>query len=429
MKKILKIIKKLIKRNQFLRKVYAFLASLYYGFPSRKLIIFGITGTNGKTTTSYFLKSVFKNAGLKTGVIGTGGYWLDEKTKINPPAISLRPVTTPDPFYLQLLLKKMVNKGTKYVVMEVSSFGLRDYRIFGINFKGAILTNISLCHHIPEHGSLKNYVEAKKRLFRLLKKNSIAVLPIESEYYKEFKKATSAKIISYGLHPSADVFGEILKDDIKETVFKVKTDNKEFEISLRKNNGRYNVLNALSVIALALELKIDYNKIKEGIEKCPPLEGRFEIFEKKDFKVIVDKANTPQAFLELINRVKQFKPKRIIGVYGNFFEFPLNIRQKLSDIATSNFDLTIITTDDSGKHPAEEGINDFLNYVVSRVNPEKYLAIKDRKEAIFEAIQKAKKGDIVLVLGRGDEKLINIEGKIIEFDDRKVVKEILESEI
>ncbi|MGC8881026.1 MAG: Mur ligase family protein [Minisyncoccia bacterium] len=425
MKKILKVIKKLIERNQFLRKGYTLLASFFYGFPSRKLIVLGITGTNGKTTTSYFLKSVLEHAGFKTGVIGTSGYWLDEKTKINPPAISFKPVTTPDPFYLQALLKEMVKRGTKYVVMEVSSFGLRDYRVFGINFKGAILTNISQSHHILEHGSFKNYLEAKKRLFKLLKPKAIAVLPKDSAYFEEFKNITSAKIISYGLNSSADVLGEIKKEDATKTIFLVKTGKEEFEVNLTKNNGRYNVLNALSVIALALELKIDYNKIKEGIEKCPPLEGRFEIFENKEIKVIVDKANTPQAFKEIILKVEKFKPKRIIGVYGNFFEFPLTIRQELAEIALNNFDLTIITSDDSAKHPIEEGINDFLNYAVSFANPEKYLAIKDRKEAIKEAIKRAKKGDIVLILGRGDEKLLNLEGKIIELDDREVVKETL----
>lgn len=425
MKKILKEIKRILKRNQFLRKSIAFLASLYYGFPSRKLVIFGITGTNGKTTTSYFLKSVLEANGFQTGVIGTSGYWLDKETKINPPAVSSQPVTTPDPFYLQALLKKMVKRGTKYVVMEVSSFGLRDYRIFGINFKGAILTNISYCHHIIEHGNFQNYVEAKKRLFRLLKKDSIAILPKESEYYEEFKKITKAKVVSYGLNSFCDVRGEILKDNAEETIFKVITKDKEFEINLRQNNGRYNVLNALAVVALALELKIDYNKIKEGLENCLALEGRFEIFKTRDKKVIVDKANTPQAFLEVIERAKKLKPKKIIGVFGNFFEFPLTIRQQLAEIALNNFDLTIITVDDSGKRPAEEGINDFLNYAVSRSSPESYLAIQDRKEAIFQAIQRAQKGDIVLILGRGDEKLMNLEGKIIEFDDREVVKEIL----
>lgn len=425
MKKIFKIIKKLIKRNQFLRKGYAFLASFFYGFPSRKLIVIGITGTNGKTTTSYFLKSVLEHAGFKTGVIGTSGYWLDEKTKINPPAISFKPVTTPDPFYLQALLKEMVKRGTKYVVMEVSSFGLRDYRVFGINFKGAILTNISQCHHILEHGSFKNYVEAKKRLFKLLKPKAIAVLPKESEFFEDFKRITSAKIISYGLTPPADVLGEIKEDGAQTTNFLVKTEKEKFEIKMTNNSGRYNVLNALSVIALALELKIDYNKIKEGIEKCPPLEGRFEIFKNRNIKVIVDKANTPQAFREIILKVKKFKPKKIIGVYGNFFEFPLIIRQELAKIALNNFNLTIITSDDSAKHPVEEGINDFLNYATSFAQPEKYLAIKDRKEAIKEAIKRAGKGDIVLVLGRGDEKLLNLEGKIIELDDREVVKEAL----
>jgi len=417
---------KALKRNSILRKGIALLGNLYYGFPSRKLIVFGITGTNGKTTTSYFLKSILEKAGYKVGLIGTSGYWINEKTKIEPPAVGFKPVTTPNPFYLQWLLKKMVKEGTKYVVMEVSSFGLRDFRVFGINFKGAILTNVSNCHHLLEHGSFKNYLESKKLLFRLLKRNSFAILNKDDKYFEEFKKITKAKVISYGLNASADVLGEIIKEDSKNLVFKVKKENLEFEINLYKNSSRYNVLNALSTIALALNLNIDYHKIKEGIESCPPLSGRFEIIKENDFKIIVDKANTPQAFREVILRVKNLKPKRIIGVYGNFFEFPLNIRQELAEISTSNFDLTIITSDDSGKNDPQEGIDDFLNYVVSRVEPQKYLAIKDRREAIKEAIIRARKGDVILILGRGDEKLMNINGKIIPFDDREVVKEILQ---
>jgi UDP-N-acetylmuramoyl-L-alanyl-D-glutamate--2,6-diaminopimelate ligase len=417
---------KALKRNSILRKGIALLGNLYYGFPSRKLIVFGITGTNGKTTTSYFLKSILEKAGYKVGLIGTSGYWINEKTKIEPPAVGFKPVTTPNPFYLQWLLKKMVKEGTKYVVMEVSSFGLRDFRVFGINFKGAILTNVSNCHHLLEHGSFKNYLESKKLLFKLLKRNSFAILNKDDKYFEEFKKITKAKVISYGLNASADVLGEIIKEDFKNLVFKVKKENLEFEVSLYKNSSRYNVLNALSAIALALNLNIDYHKIKEGIESCPPLSGRFEIIKENDFKIIVDKANTPQAFREVILRVKNLKPKRIIGVYGNFFEFPLNIRQELAEISTSNFDLTIITSDDSGKKDPQEGIDDFLNYVVSRVEPQKYLAIKDRREAIKEAINRARKGDVILILGRGDEKLMNINGKIIPFDDREVVKEILQ---
>ncbi len=416
-----------IKRNQFLRKSIAFFASFCYGFPSRKLVVFGVTGTNGKTTTSYFLKSILEKAGLKTGLIGTSGYWLDEKTKIEPAAIGTQPITTPDPFYLQSLLKKMVKRGTKYVVMEVSSFGLRDWRVFGINFKGAILTNVSLCHHIFEHKNFKNYLEAKKILFKMLNEKSFAVLPRESEYFDDFKKITKAKVISYGFEPSSDVYGKIIKENAEETVLKVKKGDLDFEISLLKNGGRYNALNALAVIALTLEFNIDYNKIKEGIESCPPLEGRFEVFRGKGITVIVDKANTPQAFKEVTERVKNLKPRRIIGVYGNFVEFPLEIRQLLAEFSTNNFDLTIITVDDSANQSPEEGITDFLDYVVSRVKPEKYLAIEDRKEAIKEALKRAEKNDVVLILGRGDERLMNLGGKIIEFDDRKVVKELLQN--
>ncbi len=425
MKKFLKKIIKVIKRSEFLRKTYAYLACLRYGFPSNKLIVFGITGTNGKTTTSYFLKSVLECAGFKTGLIGTSGYWLDEKIKLDPPAVSSKPVTTPDPFYLQYLFSQMLKRNTKYVVLEVSSFGLRDFRVYKTNFKGAILTNISDCHHSLEHGGFNNYVDAKKRLFLMLNKNSIAVLPKESEFFEEFKKASKAKVVSYGLDSFSDVKGEIIKDSIEQTIFKVIKGDLSFSITLSKNTGYYNVLNALAVVALALELNIDPEKIKQGIENCPAIEGRFEFFENKGVRIIVDKANTPNAFLEVIKKVKKLNPRRIIGVYGNFFEFPLNIRFKLAEIATSHFDLTIITADDSKNKPVEEGINDFLNFVVDKVPSEKYLAIKDRKEAIKEAIKRADKGDIVLVLGRGDEKLMTLNGKVIEFDDRKVVKELI----
>jgi len=416
-----------IKKTPFLRKSLALLAALKYGFPAKDLKIIGITGTCGKTTTSFMVKNILEAAGLKTGLIGTAGYYLGDGEVILPKAKT--PATTPDPFVLHRLLKKMKEKNIKAVVMEVSSFGLMYQRVYGLNFSSAVLTNLSFNHHISLHGNMEKYVTEKLKLFKSLSSSAIAVLPKESEYYPLFKKNTKAKNISFGFDDSSDLWAEIKQINKSSTQSVIHFKGNVFSLVLPLS-GAFNVANALSAIGAVDFFSFDTEITKKGLESLKSIPGRLEILKDNDpFTVIVDKANNPSAFDAVIEFIKQWQPKKKIAVYGNFGEAPLEERQKLAEIATNFFDLTIITEDDPQYESPEKGINDFLDYVkTAKVPSSKYKAVLRRKEAIKEAIKQAQAGDLIAVLGRGNEQIMDYGKKTVFFDDREVAREVLKEQ-
>jgi UDP-N-acetylmuramoyl-L-alanyl-D-glutamate--2,6-diaminopimelate ligase len=434
-KLITKILKKFIpknlKKNSFLRKTLALIASICFGFPGRKLILLGVTGTTGKTTTTLMIKSILEEAGIKTGLIGTAGYYLDDEVIYDQ---GQGPGTTPDPFFLHHLLRKMVQKKVKVVIIEVSSFGLMYWRTYGLRFQVAVLTNIAYNHHVALHGGMENYIKEKLKLFYYLSKNSIAVLPQESEYFNLFKANTQAKILTFGFNSNCDIWspGSIIH-----------CQDKTFDLKL-KIPALFNVLNALAAIAAVSSLQISETQIKAGLEKIESIPGRLEMIKSQaPFKIIVDKANTPLAFRSLIDFLKNdYQPRRKIVVYGTFNESPLEEREMLAKLATDFFDLVIITEDDPKEESPQKGIEDFLNFAKKNNVPQnKYLAIANRREAIKKAIETAQADDlilissearkkdlsktIILILGRGNEQFMFYKDKKVPFDDRIITKEIL----
>jgi len=474
-KLITKILKKFIpknlKKNSFLRKTLALIASICFGFPGRKLILLGVTGTTGKTTTTLMIKSILEEAGIKTGLIGTAGYYLDDEVIYDQ---GQGPGTTPDPFFLHHLLRKMVQKKVKVVIIEVSSFGLMYWRTYGLRFQVAVLTNIAYNHHVALHGGMENYIKEKLKLFYYLSKNSIAVLPRESEYFNLFKTNTQAKVLTFGFNSNCDIWsaGSIIH-----------CQDKIFDLKL-KIPALFNVLNALSAIAAVSSLQISETQIKAGLEKIESIPGRLEMMKSQaPFKIIVDKANTPLAFRSLIDFLKNeagsyfersekkgsaerseagsyfernekkgsaersetgsyYQPRRKIVVYGTFNESPLEEREMLAKLATDFFDLVIITEDDPKEESPQKGIEDFLNFAKKNNVPQnKYLAIANRREAIKKAIETAQADDlilissearkkdlsktIILILGRGNEQFMFYKDKKVPFDDRIITKEIL----
>ena len=415
-----------IKRNSLLRKLIAFLANLRFGFPGRDLTIIGVTGTTGKTTTCFMIKSILESNGIKTGLISTAGFYIGDEI-IYPKAHT--PSTTPDPFFLYFLIKKMKIKGIKVVVMEVSSFGLMYERVFGLNFSAAVLTNISYNHHLVIHGNMEQYVFSKLKLFQQLKKTAIAVLPKENEYFNLFAKNTKAKIIKFGQDKSCDLWLKIEEITKKKNKVIIYYDNNSFSVDLPLP-GVFNVFNALAAIGAVEKFSFTSEGIKKGLEKIRSIPGRLErIIEGQPFSIIVDKANTPAAFCGIIDFIKILNVKRKIAVYGNFGESPREEREKLATIATDFFDLTIITEDDPQELSPQPSIDDFLNFVKKEnISTEKYIAIAKRREAIRKAIKLAKKGDLIVILGRGNEKIMDYGAKTVPFDDREITREILKEE-
>ena len=412
-----------IKKNSLLRKIIAFSAALRFGFPGRHLTIIGITGTTGKTTTAFMVKNILEVNGIKTGLISTAGYHIGDEVVY--PKVHV-PGTTPDPFFLHFLLRKMVRRGLKAVIIEVSSFGLMYERVYGLNFSSAVLTNISYNHHIALHGNMNNYVSAKLKLFRNLKRTSIAVLPKESEYFDLFAKNTQAQILSFGFDKTCDLWmdiKEITKTENK-AVLHCKDDSFSIDLPLP---GLFNILNALAAASAVDGFSFSTEKLKKGLESLKNIPGRLEyINSKQPFSIIVDKANTPAAFCGIIDFIKILNPKKKIAVYGNFGESPIKEREKLAEIATNFFDLTIITEDDPQEESPQKSIDDFLNFVKKKnISSSKYQSFIDRRQAIQEAIKKAEGGDLIVILGRGNEQTMDYGTKVTPFDDRQVTREVL----
>jgi len=429
-----------LKRNSFLRKMLAFLALIYYGNPSRSLQLIAVTGTVGKTTTAFMIKNILEAAKIKTGLISTAGYFVGKEKIALPDSLfqKLRrrllhkiasPSTTPDPFILHSLLRVMRNKEAKVVVMEVSSFALMYQRIWGLHFAVAVLTNISFNHHLVIHEGMENYIRCKQSLFSALKSSALAVLPRESKYFSRFSQVTKARLLSYGMSTEADIWAEEKKLSFQGSDIIVHQRNISFPLRLNLP-GHFNVLNALAAIGAVSDFSFPLPVIKKGLESLSFIPGRLEkISGKQPFVIIVDKANTPSAFQGVVNFVQQGKFKKKIAVYGNFGESPLEEREKLAEIALNFFDLTIITEDDPQNEDPQKGIEDFLNFAKRKnVSSLKYMAVSQRKEAIRKAIQQAKEGDIILILGRGNEKMMNYGKRLVPFDDREVTREVLREE-
>ena len=460
-KTLKKFIPKNLKKNSFLRKTLALIASICFGFPGRKLILLGVTGTTGKTTTTLMIKSILEEAGIKTGLIGTAGYYLDDEIIYDQ---GQGPGTTPDPFFLHHLLRKMVQKKIKVVIIEVSSFGLMYWRTYGLRFQVAVLTNIAYNHHVALHGGMENYIKEKLKLFYYLSKNSIAVLPQESEYFNLFKTNTQAKVLTFGFNSNCDIWSPACaKASAGRAGSIIHCQDKIFDLKL-KIPALFNVLNALAAIAAVSSLQISETQIKAGLEKIESIPGRLEMMKSQaPFKIIVDKANTPLAFRSLIDFLKNdfersekkgsaersetgsyfernekkgsaeqseagsyYQPRRKIVVYGTFNESPLEEREMLAKLATDFFDLVIITEDDPKEESPQKGLEDFLNFAKKNNVPQnKYLAIANRREAIKKAIETAQADDLIVILGRGNEQFMFYKDKKVPFDDRIITKEIL----
>jgi UDP-N-acetylmuramoyl-L-alanyl-D-glutamate--2,6-diaminopimelate ligase len=381
----------------FYHFILAFLGALIYGFPSKKLILIGITGTNGKTTTTEMIAEIFEKAGKKIALLNSIRFKIGEKEEIN----KLR-MTMPGRFFIQRFLKKAVKEGCQLAILEVTSEGIKQHRHRFLDFKIAVFTNLAP-EHIEAHGSFEKYREAKGKLFQVVKE--IHVINIEDKNSDYFLKFPAKRKITYGLKK-----GEI---NLENTKIKLKIP------------GEFNIYNALAAISVAISQGIDKNFAIKVLEEFKGVPGRMEEVISKPFKVIVDYAFTPNAlekvYQTLINlepRSYNLKPKLIcvLGACGGGRDKWK--RPVLGELAAKYCDEVIVTNED----PYDEDPWQIIEQVASGTKG-KARKILDRREAIREALKLAKEGDIVVITGKGCEPSIVIRGKKIPWDDRKVVKE------
>jgi UDP-N-acetylmuramoyl-L-alanyl-D-glutamate--2,6-diaminopimelate ligase len=379
--------------------ILAFFGALIYGFPSKKLTLIGVTGTNGKTTTTEMIASIFEKAEKKIALSNSIRFKIGEKEEIN----KLR-MTMPGRFFIQRFLKKATKEGCEYAIIEVTSEGIKQHRHRFLDFKVGVFTNLAP-EHIEAHGSFEKYREAKLKLFEATKE--IHVINIEDENADYFLKIPAKKKITFGLE----------KGD-----FNLK--NTEIKIQIP---GKFNLYNALAAFSVAKTLGIDEEIIKEALREFKGVPGRMEEVISKPFKVIVDYAFTPNAlekvYQTLRNTQYEIPNTRLICVLGacgggrDKWKRPV-----LGELAAKYCDEVIVTNED----PYDEDPWKIIEQVAEGTKG-KARKILDRREAIREALKLAKEGDIVVITGKGAEPSIVEKGKKIPWDDRKVVKEEFEN--
>ncbi len=407
-----------IKVNNTL-KILNRIAPHFFDFPSDDLEILGITGTNGKTTTAYFIHSVLKTAGIKNGLIGTVKYIIDDEE-------FEAPNTTPCAIELQRILYKMRQKGDKVVVMEVSSHALKEDRTYGIFYSGVGLTNLTK-EHLDYHKTLDNYAKVKAKLFRRIRKGGTAVLNLDSEYADFFLKQIHfayCKFLSISLKDkSADIYADDIQVSHKGTIFKLHFKDKVHILNLRMP-GIQNVYNALIAFALTSSLKmLDIPTIVKGLEALETVPGRFEIInEDQKFMVVVDYAHTEDALKNLLNLAKKLPHKRIITIFGCGGDRDNSKRPGMGKIASELSDHVIITTDNPRTESPSNIIKNILDGIKAK---EGFEVVEDREEAIKKGIELCKEGDILLIAGKGHEDYQILGDKRIHFDDKEISRKYL----
>lgn len=398
------------------KKALALISSTYYGHPAKQLRIVGITGTNGKTTVSYLLRAVLLADNIPTGLIGTTGYIIGDETLTASN-------TTPESLDLQYLLSQMVAAGEKAVSMEISSHALALDRVYGLNCVVAIFTNLTQ-DHLDFHSSLEEYFAAKALLFeRLDTSQGKAVINLDDAMGRELIHRTKAEVITYGLSERAAVRGVEYHLGQYGTDLVVAWEG--LREKLRINiSGRFNIHNALAAVAGGIALGIKWDAIKSGIESIENVPGRFEKIEcGQDFTVIVDYAHTPDALERLLTAARELSTGKIIVVFGCGGDRDRGKRPIMGRIASTLSDLAIVTSD----NPRTEQPMSIIREIMRGLNSGRpYGIVPDRKEAIARALDMASSGDTVVIAGKGHETYQIIGNQKFPFDDRKIVRELLQ---
>ncbi|MFN3133944.1 MAG: UDP-N-acetylmuramoyl-L-alanyl-D-glutamate--2,6-diaminopimelate ligase [Candidatus Kryptonium sp.] len=405
------------------RKALAVASSVFYGFPSQKLKLIGVTGTNGKTTTTHLIKSILEFGGMKAGLIGTINYVIGDE--IIPAG-----QTTPESLEINRFISKMVEKGISSCVMEVSSHALALDRVYGLDFDVGVFTNLTH-DHLDFHQTFEAYFQAKKILFDSLKQSAYAVYNIDDPHGERIVADTKAMKLSYGKNERADVRIKEFRLGFDGTYVIVQVPTgAELEIS-SKLIGEFNVYNISSAVAVGYILGIELEDIKRGIEAVESVKGRFERIVSPDgYTVIIDYAHTPDALEKCIDAILKMREQlgggKLITVFGCGGDRDKSKRPIMGRISTEKSDITVITSDNPRFEDPEGIISDILKGVKEN---SVYYVFVDRKEAIERALEMAERNDIVLIAGKGHEEYQIIRDIKVPFSDSQVVFEYFKTKV
>lgn len=398
------------------RKALALMSSNYFGNPKDKLKIIGITGTNGKTTSAFMIKSILEKAGCKTGLIGTIANYIGNK-KVD----AVR--TTPESYELHELFKNMVEAGVEYCVMEVSSHSLDLDRVYGVQFVEGIFTNLTR-DHLDFHKTFENYYNAK---FKLFERSNHSIINLDDPYGTNIvedieKRGVKTKVSTFSVEKDSDFKAFEIKSHSNGSEFKVKLDKiEEFSINIP---GEYNIYNSLGCIICAYNLNIPVEKIKEGLSDIV-IPGRCELVAKEKnlpYSIIIDYAHTPDGLENILSTVKAFTKNRMISVFGCGGDRDKVKRPQMGEIGCKLSDVVIITSD----NPRSEEPMDIINDIVKPLKYDNFEIEVNRKEAIRKAMNMALEGDVIVIAGKGHETYQILKDETIHFDEREVVYDILE---
>lgn len=399
------------------RNALALLSAARFGYPAEKMVTIGVTGTKGKTTTTYMIKSILEACGKKVGLIGTNGAVIGDKHYATKN-------TTPESYILEQYFDEMVKAGCEYMVMEVSSQSYLMHRVDGLTFDYGLFLNISNDHIGPgEHESFEEYLYYKKQL---LKHCKTAIVNEDDEHFDEIVKGASSKIYTFSLERPADFEASgiryVTASDFVGLVFQMMG---SYELEVKVNvPGRFNAANALAAVAVCSFFDLPKPKVSHGLENLK-IDGRMEIaYKSSRMTVIVDYAHNAVSMESLLRTLRDYKPKRLVCVFGCGGNRAKERRYSMGEIGGKLADFCIITEDNSRYEDVQEILTDIK--VGLSMTSGTYIEIPDRRKAIEFAVSHAREGDMIAIIGKGHEDYQEIKGVRYPFLDRQVVQETVE---
>ncbi len=393
------------------RKALARSAAWFYGYPGDKLKIIGVTGTSGKTTITYLVRAMLKETGVRSGVIGTVGNVINDKKL---PAS----YTTPGPLRLNQLFMQILEKNLDHVVMEVSSHALKLHRVEGLKFEVGIFTNLTQ-DHLDFHKTFEDYFYSKQKLFEQSKR---AVINIDDKSGEKLVSIVDIPVWTYGINKNADFMAKNIRITAKGVFYDLIFENKKYPVFYTVP-GLFSVYNSLAALATGIVLGFPIEGLINALTKVKGIPGRFELIKNsQDIIVIVDYAHKPDGLKNVLSTIKEFCTGRIITVFGCGGDRDRGKRPIMAKISSKLSDYTIITSD----NPRNENPETIIKQIESGIIGNNYEKITDRRKAIKKAISMARKGDAVLIAGKGHENYQILGDKTIHLDDKEVAKEYLD---
>ncbi len=402
-------------RAENVRSAMAYIASAFYGHPAKQLRLIGVSGTKGKTTTSYLVKAIMEAAGYKTGLIGTTGNMIgSEHLKSN--------LTTPDPIDLHQCFRQMVDAGVQAVSMEVSAHAIDMHRLDGLTFEAACYTNLSQ-DHLDYFQTMERYFETKKSFFmhgQVLN----AALNADEDTSTRILDDIKIPYLTFGISANADLFARDIEISENGVNFKIQLRGvEEMEVHMQMT-GMFNVYNALAAASLAMIVGVDKEHIREGLANVHAVPGRIEMLDTgTPYKVILDYSHSPDALENILSTVRMFTKKRVIVLFGCGGDRDHGKRPLMGEIGGRLADYSILTSD----NPRTEDPEAILEAIEEgmKLTSGKYTIIENRREAIRYALKMGREGDVIILAGKGHETYQDVMGVKRPFDEKLVVNELL----